>query len=316
MAVCALSACHVERGATFTLTSQIVTEELDHQYFLAESLRILHSERPNNQSFDLLKVFGLIALYSIEIGDNSLLHEHLGFYHTLLAQRGFHNETRWPNSLTDVDRQVRRHLFWSMYRLEVHSAIVMGHVIRCPEMQSAVGYPVPSEKGCSLSENGQVGASDWVVGWNYVTDLYRVTEHFITSFRAQRMPGFSSRGRLLNSPALASQPKESLLHEVSASRKQLPLEFSQASHQSSEIASNRRGFQVANITCTFQVRIKLFRHRFGQLLTPLACQNDFAHVSRIDIQRRLQGCFRAYHRNLFDTGRISSGHKHANGLYS
>lgn len=196
-----------------------------------------------------LQCVGLIALYALQVGNVGLLHKHMGLYHALVAQGGLQDENRWPNSLRNAERAVRRRLFWSMYRLEVHTALVMGHLIRCPESQCAVLYPSTSEAANVGSFQSSADESVWLSGWNHITDLYRILEHAVNAFRAGRT---HMRSRTL--PSLPSLSAHDVLRELDTLQDSLPNRFRQALHQSESVDRNRCGFQVANIVATVQVR--------------------------------------------------------------
>lgn len=57
-----------------------------------------------------------MALLRIQYGDTKGLYRHLGDYCTLCAIDGFHQESRWPAGLSQVDLQERRRLVcYSLY---------------------------------------------------------------------------------------------------------------------------------------------------------------------------------------------------------
>lgn len=53
-----------------------------------------------------------------------------------------------------------------MYRLEVYMAMVMGHAIRCPELQFIVAYSNLVEDDVTENSNEE----EWLSGLNLVTD--------------------------------------------------------------------------------------------------------------------------------------------------
>jgi hypothetical protein len=141
IAICAVSSQPASLDAVF-----------DHK--LLDDIRLPSSEKyfsevvskipiriKHTQDLDYLRAFGLLAVYSLQRGTQSDLHRYLGLYHALVAQHSFHDEDHWPQDLTMSDIDDRRRLFWCVYCLEVHSACVLGHVVRIPESQSSVFYP-------------------------------------------------------------------------------------------------------------------------------------------------------------------------------
>jgi hypothetical protein len=183
MAICALSLSHIKDGAVLksqgeTCAANVPTTELS--IFIEEAEQSIPSDIRGPETFAYLPTIASLVLVAFQTKHSSLHHHFLGLYHRLLAEQNLHEESNWPASLTDSQRQTYRHIFWSMYRLEVHSALVMGHVIRCPEQQTMVKYPGNGFEGSQLS------GTSWLIGWNFVTDLYRTLEHVITSYRARR----------------------------------------------------------------------------------------------------------------------------------
>lgn len=95
-----------------------------------------------------------------------------------------------------------------MYTLEVYSSIIWNGVTRCREQQVNVGYttelddelfsdagytqqPEPAVSPVDIGPSpggrwGEVRSGSWLCGWNFTTDLYRVLEHVITSFRDRK----------------------------------------------------------------------------------------------------------------------------------
>ncbi|ROT42010.1 hypothetical protein SODALDRAFT_5197 [Sodiomyces alkalinus F11] len=271
MAVCATSSCHVRDGAVFTLGLSVPVEPRHRQAYLEDARRAVPRHVPAADCFPYLQTLATLSLAAIQIGDAPLLHQSLGLYHLVVAQHNFHNESRWPPDLDPVERHVRRQFFWSMYRLEVHTALIMGHVVRCPEMQAAVAYPsMPPGLDGSLSTlstaaaataaaaavSGVSGSSfprgGWLIGWNYITDLYRVLEHVIVRFRARKIAAVD-RGSLYGGYGSIAPPVDELLTRVLAQRDALPAYLARAQPPSHDIESNLCGFQVANIACTIQL---------------------------------------------------------------
>ncbi|KAL4919215.1 hypothetical protein BDW62DRAFT_179688 [Aspergillus aurantiobrunneus] len=56
------------------------------------------------------------------------------------VQLSLHDESRWPDAITVCEQEARRRLWWSIYRLEIHTACVLG-IVRTPESRCGVGYP-------------------------------------------------------------------------------------------------------------------------------------------------------------------------------
>ena len=177
MAMCALSAEHVKKGALFNDAcpqSQIL---FPAEKYLSEAVRLIPTNLVECQGIDYLRSFGLLALFGTQINDSNLTQRFLGLYHGLLARDGLHDEARWPSYFTGCDREVLRRIFWAIYRLEVHNASVMGHLIRIPESQCSVGYPSGFHHEQFLIPGRNGDYEDWFPGWNFVTDLYRIVAY-------------------------------------------------------------------------------------------------------------------------------------------
>ena len=223
-------------------------DTIDPQVYLKEALRGIPADLNECRGLEYLRAFGLLSLLGNQMGNPGLHHQYMGLYHALLAQDGLHDEARWPKSMTPVEIQVRRMLYWSMYRLEVHTAIVYGHMTRMRESQSPVSYPKePNEM--TQNYTGNYARDDWITGWNIITDLYRVLEHAVDCFRTsvtQSEPMFKKVRPILSTPAQC-------LEEVMTLQAQLPEKFNQAPQPSLNVDLNRCGFQVANLACTIRL---------------------------------------------------------------
>ncbi|KAL0936856.1 C6 transcription factor [Colletotrichum truncatum] len=277
MAICALSASHVRDGALFTPdVPEMIRDELQQTYMDDARKAIPDDNRdiPKHEVFAYLQVLGTMSLAAIQIKDDPLFEQYLGRYHNIVAQSVFQFETNWGD-LTSKEVYVRRQFFWSMYRLEVHSALIQGHVIRCPELQCGVSYPVHvglsgvlDPTGVPVPENPGDPKPDiffpgsWLVGWNYITDLYRVLEHVIVRMRIGRVQAVHRDRTHLNEflPSI-----DALLEKVLERKSKLPVYASQAFPSSDNREENLCGFQVANIACTYQ----LLR------MAAFACDNQF-----------------------------------------
>jgi hypothetical protein len=135
MALCAVSSHTAALEAVFDKT---LLEDLaipDSKQYFTEAVSKIPARFSAPQDFDYLRSFGLLTVYALQSGNNNDLHRYLGMYHALVAEYGFHDESRWPDdiSLSEVDD--RRRLFWCVYRLEIHSSCVFGHTVRLPWTQ-------------------------------------------------------------------------------------------------------------------------------------------------------------------------------------
>lgn len=280
MAICAVSATHVRDGALFNPDMPETVRDEHQQAYLEDARRAIPDDNRHifqAEAFEYLQTLGSLSLAAIQVKDDALFEQYLGRYHNLVAQHRFHFETDWPSTLTAEEVYVRRQFFWSMYRLEVHSALIGGHVIRCPELQCGVAYPMYTRGlagvldptgGAGVGVGGPHHASasgasgggpspkprpgSWLTGWNYITDLYRMLEHVIVRMRKIRVKAVHTDvdniDRLL-------PPIDEILQGVLDRKSKLPGYASHAEPASEDREMNLCGFQVANIACTYQVRV-------------------------------------------------------------
>ncbi|KAI8163309.1 hypothetical protein K4K49_013119 [Colletotrichum sp. SAR 10_70] len=267
MAICALSASHVRDGALFNPDIPEMIRDEHQQAYLDDGRKAIPDDNrdiPKHEIFQYLQVVGTLSLAAIQIKDDVLFEQYLGRYHSIVAQAQFQFESNW-GELPRNEVYVRRQFFWSMYRLEVHSALIQGHVIRCPELQCGVAYPVHVGLSGVLDPTGAtVGQTrghskpeiffpgSWLTGWNYITDLYRMLEHVIVRMRKQRVQAVHT-DRHDNDMDILLPSIQEMLDNVLNRKLQLPLYASQAFPSSNNREENLCGFQVANIACTYQL---------------------------------------------------------------
>jgi hypothetical protein len=234
MAICAVSSQMASLSAVF---DHALLEGLplpDSEQYFAEAVSRIPRRIEQTQDLDYLRSFGLLAVYSLQSGNHVDLHRYLGLYHALVAQHNFHDESRWPQSLTMSDIDDRRRLFWCVYRLEVHSACVLGHLVRMPEAQTSVMYP-------RITPNMEPEKQAWTAGWDYITDLFRLLEYAIFSLRGSKnrkavLSVFCERPSpttLLDALARLKASKSRILHDLVGA-----------------FQSNRCRYMAVQITCT------------------------------------------------------------------
>jgi hypothetical protein len=149
--------------------------------------------------------------------------------------------------------------------LDVYSSIVWGGIIRHREAQSNVRYPgdlrdefifrndTVSPTSVDQSVASANGASnDWIIGWNFTTDMYRILEHALDSQRRRSPPnnGTAEVWSLFR-PAQMAGPW--LMEHVLAMYSALPPPFREARPAIGDISHDIYGFQSANIQATLQL---------------------------------------------------------------
>ena len=169
----------------------------------------------------------------------------------MIADQGLIEERRWPDEMSPVEREELRRLIWHLYRLEVHTALIMGSTIRLFELQIYVNYPGDP----SFDSDAQsLDSAEWLSGWNFVTDLYRGLEHVLVAFRVRGHKLHPSRkARLPGTPMLTDETKTQLLEHLKEEHDQLPLRLKEASRMASSPGIDRCVYTYANIVCTYQV---------------------------------------------------------------
>ncbi|KAF5612739.1 c6 transcription factor [Fusarium tjaetaba] len=244
MGLCALSLSHIKDGAVLPSRQELFTTAAPPTgllpVFIDNAERSIPADARGQDAFRYLPTIASLVLVAFQTRHSSLHHRYLGLFHSLIAAQNLHEEVNWPSALTEPERQRYRRIFWSMYRLEVHSALVMGHVIRCPEQQTMVAYP---------GDDLQHTEGNWLVGWNFVTDLYRSLEHVINHYRVKRAgrtvaDAYSSR---LSPREPLALEMETILSALQDGLESLPSHMMTASPLSADAEANLCGFQVANI---------------------------------------------------------------------
>lgn len=244
--MCALSAQYATKGALFNEEmSQAEIANWASEY-LREALSLVPVDFSKMTHLNLMRSYGFLALLGTQIGDSDMVQKYLGLYHGICGRYSLHDERRWPSNITLCEREVRRRIFWSIYRLEVHTACVLGHYVRIPEAQCDVGYPSGLHHPAFVP--GRDGSfEDWFSGWNYTTDLYRILEHAVVSFRTRRRLHTPSMG-------IIDPAQKGLLSEKLASLQHCLLpQYEKAFLRSEDNGRNRCGFQATNIFCTIHL---------------------------------------------------------------
>jgi hypothetical protein len=250
--MCALSAQHIEQGSLFESQRPLNNSAMSAKSLLSEARNLLNVVGPVEFDLEYVRACGFIALLGLQSGDYNLLHKHLAAYHGACAQFHLHDESQWgmPLKLNICELEMRRRLYWAMYRLEVHSACVLGHMVRSPEAQSNVDYPVGLHHPAFVS--GRDGNfEDWFAGWNTTTDLYRILEHTVIEFRARRRQRESAGPRRCYDENATARQRLSDIQQ-----RALP-QFQKAYEKSSDSGRNRCGFQTTNILFTIHL-IRMF----------------------------------------------------------
>ncbi|KAL4789573.1 hypothetical protein BDV19DRAFT_394947 [Aspergillus venezuelensis] len=266
MCLCALSAQHVGDGALFNDNDDVDTSEFKdlREAYIAEALRVVRLDF-ENPDLNLVRSYTILALLGAQTGDNPMLHKFLGLCHGVCAQLNLHDESRWPAALSTCEVEVQRRLWWSIYRLEVHTACVLGNIIRTPESRCGVGYPGGEHHPAFIpGRNGKY--EDWFDGWNTTTDLYRVLEYAVSDLRGMNRPT-QFQSILGKGPSADASIIMARLTEIQS--RLLP-QFVTPASRSEDSGQNRCGFQAPNIICTIHLA-RLLSCMAGDDYPLLAC---------------------------------------------
>ncbi|KAL4905072.1 hypothetical protein BDW74DRAFT_178082 [Aspergillus multicolor] len=262
MCLCALSAQHVRDGALFSDNVDGTEWNNLREAYIAEAIRLVSADFEKSD-LNLVRSYTFLALLGAQTGNNSMLHKFLSLCHGVSAQLNLDDESRWPATITTCEQEVRRRLWWSIYRLEVHTACVLGNMVRTSETRCGVGYPVGAHHPTFIpGRNGQY--EDWFNGWNTTTDLYRVLEHAISDLRAK-----SGRSQSILGPAKDSD-SGIIMARLSEIHKRLLPQFVTPASRSDDNGRNRCGFQAPNIICTIHLA-RLLSCVSGHGAPPQAC---------------------------------------------
>jgi hypothetical protein len=127
-----------------------------------------------------------------------------------------------------------------MYTLDVYAAVVWDGCIHFQEGHAGVGYP-------SAGGSASVDGVDWLVGWNFTTDLYRILEHDLSRLRSRS----SKFANLDRPPTIAwgafSVSSQDFVNDLYSA---LPAVFKQLQPATGDPSRDIYGFQAANIQAT------------------------------------------------------------------
>lgn len=261
MAACALASARARDGALNEYhTFRKNGPEQQSEIFYSAASDAIFKDLNKAQGLGFLRACGLLAMTSIQYGQIASMHQYLGHFCTLSAMQQFHDETHWPQSISLVEKEERRRLYWSMYSMDVLSAVVFNGVMKFQETSANVQYPTEVDDDKLTATSCYTAVSEhWLQGWNFTTDLYRVLEHTINRVRrnhVHREDRPSVTRLLVNDEYSDAQVMDNIMGLYYG----LPDCFKQYTVQ---VTGNRGedlyGFQAANIQATLQlVRMTLF----------------------------------------------------------
>lgn len=265
MAMCALTSARIRDGALYSKnwTFEALQEPSSETFFEA-ARKAMPDSAPLTHTFDFgyTRACALLALVSIQYGKSNQMNYWSGMYHTYISVGRFHDEDQWPQVLDPVEVEERRRVFWSMYTLDVFTSVIWGGIVRSRESSFNVGYPTEINDECfnkdGYNEIDLNGSVNWLTGWNFVTDLYRVLEHAQDNFRSSRTP--DRRTPFVKAAFGDTSAKQAdVLNHVMGAYASLPDIFKTTRPITGDLRQDLFSFQAANIAATMQlVRMMLF----------------------------------------------------------
>lgn len=112
MAVCALASARARDGAVMHMSPNIsaLLAEPRAEVFSSAAEAAFPAKLIDAQEFDYLRASGLLAVLCIQNGQTDHMQVHLGNYMTLVALQELHDELKWPQSISGIEREERKRL--------------------------------------------------------------------------------------------------------------------------------------------------------------------------------------------------------------
>jgi hypothetical protein len=270
MAACALAAARARDGAIGDRKNFDEHSERASEVFFAAASDSIPKDLRKAQCLSYMRACGLLAICSIHYGQIEIMHQYIGTYMTLVAMMKFQDERFWPENLNLVDKEERRRLFWAMYSLDVYTAVVFDCLLHSQESHSNVKYPSEiSDEGFhaqgTIESSPSNSHNNWLRGWNFAIDLYRILEHLVKRLR-RRKEEHHDRISVTRLLVLNEMPDAQVMDNVLGLYYQLPAQFRNFNQPvTGDRSQDLIGFQAANIQATLQlVRMTLFSTNLGQ----------------------------------------------------
>ncbi|KAM0722564.1 hypothetical protein Q7P37_002005 [Cladosporium fusiforme] len=268
MGACALASARARDGALFGDYNFAPNgpERQSEMFYMAASDAIF-KDLNKAQGLGYLRACGLLAMTAIQYGQIASMHQYLGVFCTLAAMQQFHDEAHWPRNLNLIEKEECRRLYWSMYNLDVLVAVVFNGVMKFQETSANVRYPTEVDDGeitATACVPGPEG--NWIRGWNFVTDMYRVLEHTIKGFRRNHQTHGNDRITVTHLFGTERFRDLQVAEGVWTLYSQLPDRFRNfAVPVTGDTLEDLYGFQAANIQATYQLlRMTLFSVDWNQ----------------------------------------------------
>jgi hypothetical protein len=117
MAVCALVSARIRDQALFNTSwdAQELSQVRSETFYEVAQQACSPSDIGQPHDLNLLRAYALLALTAIQYGKIREMQAHLGYYHTMVAMDGLHDEQNWPKDLGIVETEERRRLVSRRY---------------------------------------------------------------------------------------------------------------------------------------------------------------------------------------------------------
>ncbi|KAK5136928.1 hypothetical protein LTR08_001435 [Meristemomyces frigidus] len=260
LAACALAAARARDGATGDRAKPAESPDISSEIFFRAAQDAIFKDLSKAQGLDHMRACVLLAITCIQYGQIQTMHQYMGTYNTLSAMQQFHDEVHWPQDATIVEKEERRRLFWSVYTLDIYIAVVFDTMMKSQETHSNVRYPSEvNDEDLLTGIASPVNEENWLRGYNFTTDLYRILEHSVKRLRRNKQVRDDriSIVRLLIADGI---PHEHVMDNTNSLYYQLADCFKRFDLPATgDKKHDFIGFQAANIQATLQlVRMTLF----------------------------------------------------------
>ncbi|CAK3799631.1 unnamed protein product [Lecanosticta acicola] len=262
MAACALASARARDGAISTRRGLDESIEQASETFFSAAQDVIYKDLGKTMGLGYVRACALLALTSIQYGQKQSMHQFMGHYHTLSAMQHLHDEDQWPAEIPVEEREERRRLFWAMYSWDIYTSVVFDSVMRLGETHCNVRYPIEVNDE-ELSPNVASPPNNelnWLRGWNFTVDLYRILEHATRRLRRKKLGQREDRVSVVHLMVGDGISDERLMENVLDLYNQLPRRFKEYQVPATgDKSQDLYGFQAANIQATLLlVRITLF----------------------------------------------------------
>jgi hypothetical protein len=265
MAACALVSARVRDGAVSRMhIENLPNNQISSEVYFAAARGALAKDLSENTSFDCLRACTLLALCGIQYGKLGIMQQYMGQFFTLAAMVRLYDEKHWPTGLTRVDLELRRRLYWCTYCLDVYAAAIWNCFLRSQEIHANIRYPVDFDEQSQFEfKSPSQNQHSWLVGWNFVTDLYRILEHVLNKARANRFQ-HEDRRSVNNLVFQDNFSDQHVLHTIMQMYYELPTAFKETPTMTGDVNRDIYGYQAVHIQASIQlVRIIIFSMEDG-----------------------------------------------------